>query len=566
MDNCLESLSAFDSLGFRSITLEGVWLLQNRGVQEIKVAVTYDRIKDVDYCVIGDTGYWVNGIAMANENVCVLSVQPDFITSIGVNNIEIVDGWVLRRCVTDDTPFSNTLEEPFSPMKPLKLDFGGILKPTTAAENDYRIVVSTVDLEDVTYTAKTYKDEANDLLVAVPQVPIATLETEFGLGDYKYKLPKAGCYNYDRVNEGVQSVRSLGIESCIIASYTIPKNYVGFGTTGNVRHEFIYGVKEDVPSDDTIKPDFSTVKNKKALSGQFMKYTVMSLITGETQTFPVEEIEDNGMVKWKILSDPLPEGFPLVMPAVFHKSANEAFYGAVKGAVWQQNPIQYETKSGSLLDQAAFDRSITGKVMNAAPAVAGVAAKAGAAATKAFVNQTAIGMGSAAVGGAAKAGATAIGLGGVGIGTLVGGAAVVGVAALAATYWFNTKKLEFQTQQNIIAPEIPYTPVHSLQNYYGNFFQEFRYRLDDSDLANFDRFLTAYGYAVSEPLTVECFRGRENFNYVEAENVLIKTPRSKIETLGATEQLQAGVRIWHKAPTQERLFNNPIKGGMASVV
>ena len=559
LDNCLENLAALDLLGFTSITLDGVWLLQNREIREVKVAVSYERIKNVDYCVIGDTGYWVNGITMVNENVCVLSIQPDYITSIGVANIKIIDGWATRRCVTNDEIFSNTIEEPFTPMKPLKLDFGGVLKPSTVASDDYRIVVSTVDLETAEYTAQSYKDEANDLLVTVPQVPVATQETTFQMGDYTYKLPKAGCYNYDLVNEGVQAVRSLGIESCITASYTIPRAYVQKGSLENTRHAIIVGVNEDKESAENIRPEYANVKNKKALTGQFMKYTLMSLITGETQTFPVEEIESNGKIKWKLLSDPLPEGFPIAMPSVFHKSPNTAFYGAVKGAVWQQNPIQYTMKSGAALDQAAFDRSITGKIVSAAPAVAGVAAKAGAAATKAFVNQTAIGMGSAAIGGAAKAGATAIGLGGVGIGTLVGGAAVAGVAALAATYWFNTKKLQFQTQQNIIAPDIPYTPVHSLQNYYGNFFQEFRYRLDDSDLENFDRFLSAYGYAVSEPLTTDCFKGRVNFNYIEAENVLIKTPRSKIETLGATEQITNGVRIWHTAPSQERLYNNPIK-------
>lgn len=575
IDNCLENLSMLDLLGYKSINLESVFLLQNRNLIEIKVAANYETIKDIDYCVIGDTGYWVNSIVMLNENACSLGLQTDYITSIGIDNITIIDGWATRRSVLKDNYFDNTLQEPFTPTMPLVLDFGAVVKPSTMASDNYRIVVSTVDLMQISYTAKTYVDEADDLFkVTVPQIPVVTgeeTETTFYMGDYSYKLPKASCYNYDKVNEGIQAVRSLGIENCIIASYTIPANYVSLGNLENTRHGKIGGINE-TDKKSKLNPIYSQVKNKKALTGQFTTYVLMSLITGEKQTFPVEEIiNSNNEVSWKLLSDPLPEGYPIIMPAYFHRMENNAFFGSVRGANWQQNPIQYTQKSGAAIAEANYSRTIAGRLENlgqkisnfagyaygtlqgAASVVAPVAAKGAVIGVK-----QAIGEGVGLAAGAAKGATGALSAGGAGLaGTAVAGAAI---GAFVGNYWYNSKKFEFHSGQNIVVPEIPYSPVHSLQNYYGNFFQEFRYRLSNIDLANFDNFLSAYGYAVSEPLTKECFTGRTNFNYIESTNVLIKTNRSKIETMGATEQLTNGVRIWHTNPTQEKLFNNPIGG------
>ena len=78
-------------------------------------------------------------------------------------------------------------------------------------------------------------------------------------------------------------------------------------------------------------------------------------------------------------------------------------------------------------------------------------------------------------------------------------------------------------------------------------------------MTRFDNFLTAYGYAVDEPLKAECFSGREHFNFIQARDVSLKianAPQYLID--GMAKQIEAGVRIWHKAPSASALIDNPI--------
>ena len=533
-NNCLESLDKLDTLGFRSVTYPDVYLLQDNYRINVRIACTYSEIEGADYCIISSVGYWITGIAMVNENMCELSLKLDYLTTVGLNSLEIIGGWCTRKCVNSDELFSNTLSEPFSPQEPLTLDFGNILKPTTSADTDYKVLVSTVDLENINFIADSYKDEVNDMIVTVPKIPVAGESTTFaikGIGK-DYQLPCASCYNYDQVAEEVQTVRSLGIESAITDSYTIPARYVAIGSASTKRHSRIEGVNESI--DSKLPVQYTSVKNKKALSGQFMKYVLLSLITGEQQEFSVEDIvSPSNSVSWNIFADPLPDGCPRVRPTYYHNTLNDVFFGVVNGGQWQKNPLVFQQTSGSLIAETQFNRykydtvrKMAGSTIDSALGVLSNPVN--------WVNP-----------------------------------ALMGLSAVKTTYskvtdmidtTFDVQKesVNFQTQQNIVAPEIQYNVVHSLQNYYGNYFYELRYRLSDADLSRFDDFLSAFGYAVSERLSISAFRGRTNHNFVKADNVQVKTNRGRIYNQGVESLIQRGVRIWHTAPNQSRLYNNPI--------
>ena len=103
--------------------------------------------------------------------------------------------------------------------------------------------------------------------------------------------------------------------------------------------------------------------------------------------------------------------------------------------------------------------------------------------------------------------------------------------------------------------------------YVGNKFFLVRHRLSDADTIRYDKYLTAYGYSTSEPLTAECFTCRQYFNYVRATDVNIEfksgTPNFGLRTRQQiANQLNAGVRIWHVLPNSETgrsaFDNNPI--------
>lgn len=514
-NNCLDSISKLDTLGFTSRAYESIWTLQDKEKQQIKIGTTYENIQNVDYCIINNVGYWVTSVTMLNENNASLTLSADYLTTVGIGNITVISGWCTRKCVTDDTLFSNDIAEPFTPKSELVIDYGNVIKPSTVADIDYQIIVSTVDLLTVGETAKTYTDENTQLSVAVPQVPQATENTLFTIPNISkgYYLPNAGCYNTRKANvlEGLTAVRSLGVDNCLVDSYSVPQEYVGRGSSTADRYGELGGINENI--DSTLNPVYATVKNKKALSGQFQQYVLLSVVSGDMQQFPVEQIINNNKVTWKLMSDLLPDGRPLARPAYYYSHSNDYWLATVRGEQWQKNPLAYTGNSGQMISDIAFDRQMNLSNL-----------------------KTAVGYGSPA--------------------SLSNPFLPLAIASDIGSV--RDKTIQHFTERNIISPEIKFARTSSMQNYVGNYFYDMRYRLSDSDLIRFDNFLTQFGYAVFEPLDNSAFTGRTHFNYVEADSVNISVPFPYSYRIGCINQLESGVRIWHDKPSSASMIDNPI--------
>ena len=555
--NCLDSASKLAN--YKSASFNGLFVKQDRSLLEVKIEATWNNIKDADYAKINNDCYYITGMSMINDNVCGLQLLQDYVTTIGISNVTIISGQCKRRCVTDDTLFKNTIPESFTPQNETSIDFGNIIKPGSSTTSFKNIVLSTVDLEDVTKNAVKYLAEgANEEFVLVPSLPPATDNTIYYMvidGSTKpAKIPSTTAYNRDNktVSMNISRIRSLGVESAIVASYSVPTDYIGGANEPSGRILSISGIEKNITSSFSGK--WGTYKNNKVYTGQFTKYILGSLVTGETQEFKPEEIMDSdGALTWQLNSDPMYNGYPTCKPSKYHN--NSSFWlGVVKGAQWLNSPIAYNTQSGDVLSG----------LTQAYGALANVPTKAllnvpgsGASMLPNIDLNTIASRNPLNLQGLNRVYNLGMGL----IGT-VGNfditkplSSIMGGVDSVKSFVENHAT---DLASHFTPPDIKFSVIPNLQSYVGNYFYEYRTRLSVNDMERFDNYLTQFGYAVDEPLTKACFTGRKHFNYVQATDVNINANCSLIMRQGFLAQLASGIRVWHTLPTASAMTDNPI--------
>lgn len=571
--NSLDYIGKLDSLGFNSRTFDSIAIKQDRGKIAIRLNTSWDNVKDADYAKINDIGYWITGINMLNDNVAELMLQQDFITTVGIDNIEVISGWCTRKHVTDDTIYANTLDEPFSPTNPLKIDFGGEISGLGGSDGFTYVIVSSIDLTNLPATAKAYLDAANDK-VLVPDlavVPNSDTNTQYTSAisgtDKTCRLPATQAYvgNSAPILEALSSVRSLGVESCIVACYLAPAKWIAANASSGAitsMNDYNGDVNSQIPAIT------GTYKNNKVYSGQFQRIINYSLATGESSDNRIEDIiAPGGSVVWYVAADPRYNGHPVCMPKYVHGTTNNKLLSCIAGAQWQNIPITYQGASGAGFLQnnikTQTDKLEAQKLYGLMGGISGML------------------MGSPNMGnfqgsggyqynnsgysdlGAFTRDNSAMGFNGVDANPLsMSGKVLGGVAAIG----YNNANIMFQKQtlfngynQAMMSIDVQFPRIPSFQDYIGNSFYELRYRLSDNDMTRFDNFLTQFGYAVDEVLDISCFTGRTHFNYVQGRDVALKksgVPQYLLE--GMSRIIETGVRIWHTAPAHSKLLDNPI--------
>lgn len=608
-------------------TFDSVYVKQDRDIVNLKLATTYNDIKDIDYLSISTSDetiyYFVLGINMVNDNVANLTLLEDVLTTEGgAANLSYIDGWCTRRCVTDDTLFSNVTVEDFSPQEPLLIEPCSIGPGDSKYEQDFiTVIASTIDLEsEDLYTANVFvgNSESGDYSVTVPNLPALTKTTSYKM---KFRVdkyldgvfPNVGLYilgsastngtpiynNDGRIEKAIRTLRSLGLESVIVASYKIPTRYIDSirttdSDTGIMSHGFIYEIiaeslilpvissESGVVKEFTYNYDGYTVKNNKVYSN-YNSITVFNRASGDSETYQLYDIyhdSDNTSIDFYLISDFSPNGCPILRPQYFRgaqASDKTILDNSVSGGQWLNTPIAFSEASGSAINAANFslikqqgEADWEKATMNyrtpqyymnyAAQSIGSITG--------------AVGLSSSPVSGPLNMGkpGSQWDLSRTNVSPNVAGmfSAAANVASLDNSFRSDelaieslarqamTEKLQFQLSQNVVAPDIKFANMSNIQIYWGNLFGAYLTRLSRIDLERFDTYLTRYGYKVSEKLTNDCFTGRENFNFVEAINVSIGKNVSLRKKKSIERIFSSGVRVWHKLPTPDLLNDNPI--------
>ena len=607
-------------------TFDSVYVKQDRDIINLRLATTYNDIKDIDYLSISTSDetiyYFVLRVNMVNDNVANLTLLEDVLTTEGgAANLSYIDGWCTRRCVTDDTLFSNVTVEDFYPQTPLSIEPCSIGLGSSNYEEDFiTVIASTIDLEsEDLYTANVFvgNSESGDYSVTVPNLPALTKTTSYRMSfsDGSHldgSFPNVGLYilgsassssasiynNDGRIEKAIRTLRSLGLESVIVASYKIPTVYIDSirtidNDTGKMSYGFIYEIRAkslnfSIDSESGVETftynyDGYTVKNNKVYSN-YNNVTLFNRSSGDSETYQVYDIYDsslNNMITFTLSSDFSPNGCPFVRPKFFRgaqASDKTMLDNSVSGGQWLNTPIAFSEASGSAINAANFslikqqgEADWEKATMNYGNA-------------QYYMNYAAQSIGSVtgAVGLSSRPVSGQLNLGKPGsqwdlsrtnVSPNVAGmfSAAANVASLDNSFRSDelaieslarqamTEKLQYQLSQNVVAPDIKFTNMSNIQIYWGNLFGAYITRLSRTDLERFDTYLTRYGYKVSEKLTSDCFTGRENFNFVEAINVAILGNNVSLRKKHSIEKIfSAGVRVWHKLPSPDLLNDNPI--------
>lgn len=521
-----------DSIGTalkaQQLATTAIFKRQAENLLSIKVEIT-DNIADlVDYAILTKDGinycYFVTSYAMTSPKTCVLSIQMDALTTINAlsnGGSSSIKGWLKRKNKSDaeiqnkDLASKQKLSEPWQPETEKVDDYYSQVLGATSQNNDW-YVLSTVDLGNLSHKAEKYiVDESGHNSVTVPKLPYVPEATVFSIGNYGkgWKIPFSAIYDGtdSTVKASVNDCRSLGVESAISASYTVPGIY-----SSNSGGPLMSSVKGTLATKSTgISADIPgvQVENLKAMYFH-QNVKLMSMCSGDEKDFTVSQIGVDFVLTY--YADPHPDGKPYCRFQTINGNSDNILLGAVKGSKWQNQALGWTQRSASAQAEHQYNRTAG---MNSFQMARNIVRDGGTAlATK--------------------------NLGGM------ADAVLNGIQQGMSLY--NNKKV-FEEQQQLVSPEIKFVASDNMQNYVGNDFAIQRTRLSENDIHRFDTFLHQFGESVDMPFDIEDVYTRRNFNFVQCEKVTIKTDFPRYVSELATKQIESGVRVWHTNPSMAAL-------------
>lgn len=579
------------------ITVPALDIYQVRELSSFVIKANYATIRNADYLKLVNTEdatdfafYSIQNITMTSFDTALLHVTMDYILSTvgigGVGVLQFTDGICERHHVplSDDTFGKYDEDDPYlSPAEMMKVE--QVIPTFSGDDGSYiTLIESTVDLGEMYTHAQTvgkldgmdYESGAGNI-VCVPQIksvgisPIVWMENG-SVSNYETRLPNVAFYKAQDngviptwIPVALSYVRSLGIESCILAQYNIPSFMVDAPTSspggGPAYVNTLTGKRKTVSLSGLPfeHPYYGvSVHNNRLFYGENVKYNIVSLASGNSASFLPEEIYDgNGSPTIEMRVDPRPDGCPYFRFETYRGIAGSDlfFTNAVKGLNWQNAPLVYEGASGSLLNQYAY-----GAKMTQAYEDANFQYK-----TAQLQNQQ----------GNLNATANTIGSLMSGIGYGVGGqyGAMVGAVADAASNEMNRSfmnaqyelsqkhaetSFEIQRQSelksllirnNVVAPSMNFPISEGIRDFVGNNCIVYRTYYTNTDVQRIDKILTMYGYKHTVPIETSFLTNRSKFNYIQAAGVAIKnTGIPKWLRDGVASQFAVGTRIWHVMP------------------
>ena len=546
-------------LGDPILTTETISIVQNRILQSIKIRASYDTIKDADMCMIGDYYYNIVSVNMTSNDIAELELSLNPALTIGINNLEILDGITERHHTSDDEFGKYTEEEPMLVCsKSLVIEHIENYKPTPG---NLPVIEATVNVpaNSDTTQATTYTDETTQKSIAIPKmVALSDVDcTEFNIENVKndkIALPiiRGICYYsriFQKVKDGLQRIRDLGIEQSIISQYSLFTDFINFEAADDGRLVKINGKFQEFYSFDSEPFIYNTdVKNKRVLYGDYNKYCITTT-TGNTGNYKPEEIYKKGETVPKIwgLIDPRPSGKPFYRfqylngkgPATIYEDPGieDFLQGAISGSEWPTVPLVFSQKSGNLIDKQIYNSEYDME-----------SAKYQANTLGDYFNI--LKLGTAPLGG----------------NSVDADSALAGPASSAFSREMERRQIgynfqKYQLNQSITVPSVEFPFSADLyRDILRNGFIVYRYKPSEYDLKMQDKILNMYGYKHTAIFEKSMMFNRENFNFIKVNNLSISNNVPRWLKQALYEQFSGGLRIWHKTPS-ESYYNieNPIK-------
>ena len=576
------------------ITLQAnqIWKLQDRFLSQVKLSMSWDDAKDVDYMKVGDSYYTIEGVEMSNGNVAIFTLAMDPITTVGgVSGFTLIDGWAKRCSPKNDDLFGNILPEPWAPAHELKMDGPFYMSDYNDQTTSY-FVSASIDLRDSSYLARNYATAATEpdgavFNVTVPVVHAINESDAEGTQIYLYAdgaapegwqtfpttTPGVGVFFLNQVTGNIAEIRSLGLLDAVTSAYTIPTKYV-YVSENQAALIKVMGGKIDEYDASTIPYQYGTYtpKNKKVFS-LYNLYRIRSSVSGDIGLFEGRELYSGGQYPgfW-IFADVSPNGRPYCQPIWYQGSRTKPFQNSIAGAQWVSAPIVNSGASGHELSIAALNRSLSDSQITQerlmydiqTPTLNGVGIesiisdvfsqgrKLVAAGIDKFTDWAISTTGRTDVSRADAISDQTM--------ARIGGGRGAERQYVDTERSMRRTKFYFDVSQNLVVPEIRFGRFAEMQEFIGNGFYIDRVRLSENDMERLDNFLTMYGYADDRRLESEDFTSHVHFNYVQADNVAVEGPSMFMCNL-ISDYFAGGVRLWHELPNRAAMSDNPIKGG-----
>lgn len=590
--------------GMTSKNYDAVYLWQDMWAGSVRLNAEFDDVKDADYAKIGDAYYVVDGVSMLSPMTSQLNLIMDPLTTAGgIGALTVLSGWAERAHTANDTIFGNIAPEPWGPTQRMIIRARADMGRKSPTAGSLPIILCTCDLRKGVTTAQTLASAAeSNGTVTYPELPlmegadatpgllvVTMQDTSGAYKDWMSCHMPEGIYMFDgskpEIMAGVNAVRSLGIESAIVGAYQIPREYIYDDETettadGLILSLAVKGARHamDDPS-GKMHYVYADVKNKKTCA-LYNSYVLASHSSGSTCAYDAHDLyyDGNEYPTFLRFSDPSSTGSPIMQPEWYERAPTIPYEQAVAGLPWLTASVFYGTSSGSAFTYANAGRVQRKLDMERNMQQVDVGMR-GLQATSDFAFDA-----------AAKASAMVPGVSIVtnGLtGTIQGGAVtggrggVLGLAQSGVDYGLEMGRLAIESgninrrtemhmgdnlfqaaRSTMAAPEIAFPVSVNASAYLGNVYTVSHITLGDNDVRRFDDFLTKYGYACDKALEASDLNNRSKFNYLKTRDCHIKSataPRSLCE--GIEDMLNAGVRIWHVAPSQSAYESNTIRGG-----
>lgn len=564
-------------------------ILQERFLDTIRVKAKWEDVKDVDYIKLFNASstwfYSVESMSMQATDVCIFSVIPDYINSVGgIDKITIADGITDRVHVSNDGfgmyTESDSLTTPAEPLEISKIWVQVSDETKTIVESTLDLPFQMVENKGTTFT-DTNTETGEEISVVVPTVvtnpAIDIIQTAYLLDGREERLTqgtkcfvvnstqKAEGATYDlsqTIRAGINRLRSLGVESSVISQVTIPTEYIDVNETPTgalIGKGYTWGMVRTLTGKWTenvidIPYEYTGAKNNRVNYGEFTRYGIIST-SGESCEFEAEDIIETGQTKPHItkVGDPRLTGKPYFrFKTVNGDSSILGFFrNCISGLPWRNVPLIFREVSGSALNTLKYENSKKlstenyqyGTAQNELSKLKQVRDTA----TKGIQNLMTLDV-----------------LGGMN--TAMDYAVNSTDLYIQQMYRTNTARINRQNELSQIAiantvtvptVQFPYN-AEFMRDFYGNGCLVYRYKYSQNDINRIDRLLTMYGYKLSKPLEKSDFFNRQYFNFVMCTNVTV-TGFNKWINDGIREQIANGVRVWHTLPNTDYYNNNPIK-------